>query len=45
MLEVNRRALIEYLKYHEYDIGDDINDFGDLKDLFYDLFGRNARSN
>ena len=31
--------LLAYLEYHESDIAYDINDFGDLKRVFFHLFG------
>ena len=31
-----------WLASHEEDIASDVNDFGDLKDIFRQLMGRNA---
>jgi len=35
-------SLVEYLLSHEDDIALSINDFGELKDLFIELFNREA---
>jgi hypothetical protein len=37
-------SLVEYLLSHEDDIALSINDFGELKDLFIELFNREAGS-
>lgn len=36
-------TLLEYLQNHESDIAHGINDFGDLKDLFVELFNREPK--
>jgi hypothetical protein len=36
-------TLSQYLNQHEDDIACGINDFGDLKGLFIEMFGRSAR--
>lgn len=35
-----RASLSDYLKRHEEDIALGVNDFGDLKELFIDIFER-----
>lgn len=37
--------LMSFLDHHEADIAYDINDFGDLKGVFQDVFGREPREN
>lgn len=34
--------LLIWLKYRENDIADGIEDFGELRTLFFELYGRNA---
>ena len=34
------RCLLNYLHYHELDIASEENDFGDLRPLFEDVYGR-----
>ena len=36
-------SLLEYLQNHESDIAYGINDFGDLKELFVELFNREPK--
>lgn len=36
----NSRSLSKYLEYHEEDIAIGINDFGELKELFIEIFKR-----
>lgn len=40
--DVSMYQLREYLTFHEEDIACEINDFGDLADLFVEVLGRKA---
>jgi hypothetical protein len=40
MCTSSEEALDGYLLYHESDIANEINDFGDLRGIFYDIFNR-----
>lgn len=40
--EEGHASLYNFLIDHEEDIHDGVNDFGELKDAFYDFMGREA---
>ena len=40
LLKTSLYDLKAYLKDHEQDILENVNDFGDLRDVFWDVIGR-----
>ncbi len=37
------KNLVDYLDYHEFDIADEVNDFGELRLLFIKIFKRDPK--